>query len=269
MVTSFGESRPFIEYLLKHETLSSYPLVIFDCDYAKAPEYPCPAATDDVRDVLDYIFRHPEIYDLQRVTIGGFSAGGCMALGTSVQVGSELKKSIWPHSHATPSPHPIRAVIAFYPPTTWKRNHVVPTIPEGATFPGFLPTNDMMETFDAAYFFPPTLDVSPSAPSDMKRVKKLQQEPLLCPSLGDPKDFPQTIALITVEYDIFTHETEEFRKKIQREKGKDVCGWSVPKVGHAWDVMVLPGQVGFQDRARAYDLAAKVIARAGGVEVDI
>jgi acetyl esterase/lipase len=96
MVTSFGESRPFIEYLIKHESLSSCPLVIFDCDHAKAPEYPCPAAMDDVRDVLDCVFRHPEIYDLQRVTIEGFSAGACMALGTSVQVGSELRKSTWP-----------------------------------------------------------------------------------------------------------------------------------------------------------------------------
>jgi acetyl esterase/lipase len=264
----FGESRPFIEYLLQHETLASYPLAIFDCDYAKAPEHPCPASTDDARDVLNYVFQHSQIYDMQRVTIGGFSAGACIALGISAEVGSEVRQSTWKHPLPESSGHSIGAVIAVYPLTTPGKVRPAPPIPGGTKYPGLVLTKKIVDVFDAAYFFPPS-HISPSSPVDTQRVKALQQQPLISPGEADPKDISETVVLITAEYDTLAQEGEELRQKLKTAPGKMIYGWSTPKAAHNWDLVVLPGDYGFEERVQAYDLAAKVIARVGGVQVDI
>lgn len=49
--------------------------VVFNIDYAKAPEYPFPAALHEVRDVIASLSDDPDL-DLSKLSIGGFSAGG-------------------------------------------------------------------------------------------------------------------------------------------------------------------------------------------------
>lgn len=50
-----------------------------------APENPFPAAPDDVKDIIDYVVANAEGYfDTSRITIGGFSAGGTLALTAGV-----------------------------------------------------------------------------------------------------------------------------------------------------------------------------------------
>lgn len=258
--------RPFIEYLLNHDALAGYPLAVLDCDYAKAPEHPCPASTDDARDVLDYVFKNPSVYDSKRVTLGGFSAGGCMALGISAQVGLEAKTSSWPYS--TSPEHPIKGVIAYYPPINFKPR-VIPPVPEGKKFPGVILPPFLTEIFDGAYFYPPTLDTVPSSTQDRERVKELQQNPLISPANGRPEHFPDNVAIITCEYDTLTRDTEPLRRTLQQARANGVYGWTIPEVGHSWDNTVLPGQFGYEERNKAYDLTAKIIARAGGLDVDI
>jgi acetyl esterase/lipase len=80
--------------------------IVLDCDYAKGkwlskksdrpiltrtfyqfasgPEHPFPAAPSDVEDIISYVIANKDGYfDTSRVTIGGFSAGGTLALTAS------------------------------------------------------------------------------------------------------------------------------------------------------------------------------------------
>lgn len=257
---SYGESVPFVAHLLSHPLLESYPLVILDCDYAKSPEYPSPAATDDVRDVLEYAFARPEEFDLDRVTVGGFSAGATMSLGVCAAIGKEVRAGKPLGKQTLTSEHPVKAIIAFYPSVEWGSR---PEVQVPAGVPGLAVPQSLIDTFAAAYFYPP----GPlSEEEDMQRKDRQLHDPLLTPRWADPHNFPKSITLVTCEYDPLTAEAEDLRGEVMKpEYGKQVTGWMVKNVAHAWDVLVLPGQTGYEERLKAYDLAAKVIAKAGGL----
>ncbi|WFD35305.1 hypothetical protein MCUN1_002156 [Malassezia cuniculi] len=99
-------------YLLKRLGLDHYrcyviasrlKCVVLDCDYAKGPERLFPAASDDAEDALNYVFARPDKFDTSRVSVGGSSAGGSLALAMSMLFGRER----------------IKACFALYPPTKW------------------------------------------------------------------------------------------------------------------------------------------------------
>ncbi|CAG7849644.1 SubName: Full=Related to similarity to carboxylic ester hydrolases-Aspergillus niger {ECO:0000313/EMBL:CCA71315.1}; {ECO:0000313/EMBL:CCA71315.1}; {ECO:0000313/EMBL:CCA71315.1} [Serendipita indica DSM 11827] len=263
---SFGENGVFIKYLLDHPILSSYPLAILDCDYAKGPEYVCPAATDDARDVLEYVFMHPEVYDISRVTLGGFSAGGAISLGLSVTIGKEVRTGTW--SHPTTG-HPIKTVVAFYPVAKWWETPIAPRETAGLRqwLGGMFP-KDLESIFRNSYFFTPKLNHPKTSEEDDRRVIALMRQPLHSPGYGETKDFPDDIVIYTCENDHLTREAENLRQKLQAG-GKRVYGELVMGVYHSWDLEVRPGDVGYVERQKAYDVSAKAIARAGGVQVDI
>jgi acetyl esterase/lipase len=49
------------------------------------PEAPFPAAPDDVKDMIDHVVVNAQGYfDTSRITIGGFSSGGTLALTAGV-----------------------------------------------------------------------------------------------------------------------------------------------------------------------------------------
>lgn len=255
-----------ISHLVSHPLLENYPLVILDCDYAKAPEDPYPAATDDARDVLDYVFAHPEVYDLSRVTVGGSSAGGNLAMGISATVGKEARegKCMPEQSTGHPTDHPIKGLFAFYPPTEYdSRPDMNP--PPGVHAPGMARPKSLGDTFTTAYFFP---SGPLSTEEDAKRKQEQLQIPLVAPRWADIRDFPRIIGLVTCEYDPLTVETENLRAELmKKESGKDVSGWLVKNVRHGWDFYVLPGQPGYEERQKAYDLLAGFIANSGGVSI--
>lgn len=257
---------PFVAYLLAHPLLENYPLVILDCDYAKAPENPSPAPTDDVRDVLEYVFARPTEFDLSRVTVGGFSAGANMSLGVCATVGKEVRegKPFGKQPSDSSLEHPIKAIIAFYPPTEWESRVDVP-VPPGV--PGMPLPRSITDTFDGAYFYPP----GPlTAEEDAQRKERQLHTPLFTPRYADPRDLPKIITLVTCEYDTLTAEAENLRAELKKpEYGKEVNGWVTREVAHAWDVSTtLPGQPGYEQRQKAYDLAAKTIAKVGGIAVE-
>jgi len=93
----FGNSRYFNSLVA-----SKLKCYVIDSDYRKAPEYPFPFPLHDCHDVMSWIFSNAEgKFDLDRVSITGFSAGGNLALSTANVIGPER----------------IKAVVTFYPPT--------------------------------------------------------------------------------------------------------------------------------------------------------
>ena len=81
--------------------------IVLDADYAKGPKYPYPAAIDDALDVLSYVASQPHRFDLSKVTMGGFSAGANIAILAAL--------------HSANGPFPIKAIVAWYPPTNMNR----------------------------------------------------------------------------------------------------------------------------------------------------
>ncbi|WFC96120.1 hypothetical protein MBRA1_002776 [Malassezia brasiliensis] len=74
---------------------------VIDVAYRRAPWDRFPSAQDDCVDATAYVFANPSLYDSSRVTLGGSSAGGCMALVTA----------------ATFGPSKIKGVFSLYPVT--------------------------------------------------------------------------------------------------------------------------------------------------------
>ncbi|WFD27349.1 hypothetical protein MNAN1_002345 [Malassezia nana] len=93
----FGNSRYFNSLMA-----SKLQCYVIDTDYRKAPEYPFPYPLYDCRDTMSWIFANKEgRFDLDRVSVTGFSAGGNLALSTANTMGPER----------------IKSVVTFYPPT--------------------------------------------------------------------------------------------------------------------------------------------------------
>lgn len=63
--------------------------IVFDADYRKTPQHPFPASPQDALDVCYYVLAHPELYDAKRISLGGSSSGGNLALGAAASLGSE------------------------------------------------------------------------------------------------------------------------------------------------------------------------------------
>lgn len=80
--------------------------VVISISYRYAPKYPYPAAIDDVDAILRYLKDNATTKygaDPELITLSGFSAGGNLALATSMQ----------PEFHA-PSPFSIKAAVILY-----------------------------------------------------------------------------------------------------------------------------------------------------------
>jgi len=99
-----GADAGIFEHLLSSPAI---PLIILDVDYGHPPEYPFPAALDDVHAVISHVFDHPTTYDSSRLIVGGFNAGGNLAFGISILLGGKAGGSTYHH--------PLKAVCSMYP----------------------------------------------------------------------------------------------------------------------------------------------------------
>ncbi|KAJ5240342.1 carboxylesterase [Penicillium citrinum] len=50
--------------------------VVLDVNYCLAPEYPFPAALNDIEDTVRYVLDHPDEYQASQLSVSGFSSGG-------------------------------------------------------------------------------------------------------------------------------------------------------------------------------------------------
>ncbi|PVF93782.1 alpha/beta-hydrolase [Serendipita vermifera] len=257
MLAAQGQNGGLIRTILHSGNLATYPLTILDCSYALSPEWPCPADTEDARDSYDYVLQHPELYDASKVTMSGFSAGGTIALGLSVTLGAEARAK----EQTGPFQHPVKAVMTFYPRASWmensKEDNPIPSSAPGQGLP-----KGIQEAMHAARFFNhgPSLSIEEEA----KRIGDLQKLPAVSPIFAPTCDFPPIVAFYSAELDTLMGKTEELRERLIRDGGVELLGKCVKGVGHAWDLLARPGQIGYEDREEAYNEVGKTIARAGG-----
>jgi len=227
---------------LQSAVLGSTPLVILDSDYPHAPEYPFPAPIEDVASLVTYVQAHPDLYDSNKLLIGGFSAGANIALGVSTLLGEEAIRA--------GKPHPLQGVAAFYPPVNLADRHMNPEIvPPPHPIPGMIIPKQMADLFDACYFC-----YSPDPDGDKRK-------PYASPIFADVGTFPSKVLLITCEYDKLQASGEKFREKLKEGNGKmDVRGRGIEGVGHGWDSRIRKeGDPGWKERTETYDEVVKLI----------
>lgn len=227
-------------------------VVVVDGDYRKGPEYPFPAAVHDVIDTIRWVHSHPERFDISRIALSGFSAGGNLALVASAMSASSVKdgdqqtaSSQSGHFDGEQEPDlkdvSIKAVISYYPPTDIS---IDPPARKAPKAKDILPPG-VVSFFNACY-----------VPDE-----SLRKDRRISPLLGDLTVFPKTVAIFTCEGDTLCPEAEEFAHKIDDGSRKVVLR-RLKDVGHAWDKGVAKGSNDEKVRDEAYGETVKVLKEA-------
>jgi acetyl esterase/lipase len=117
---------------------------VIDLSYRLAPENPFPAGLEDVRDAIAYVLARPEVYDLDRIALSGFSAGAALMLGAC-----GLPSPSTPEG--TVVGNLVKKIVAVYPPADLSKKPGAKRAPEGGvgTIPPFL-----ARIFNEAYLPP-------------------------------------------------------------------------------------------------------------------
>ncbi|KAG2178970.1 hypothetical protein INT43_001817 [Umbelopsis isabellina] len=199
--------------------------VVFNIDYAKAPEYPFPAAIHDVRDVIASLSGDPDL-DLSKLSIGGFSAGGglaCAYILYCMQNDLPIPKLCLPTYGYLDASTPYSEILA-----------AVPEEVRAKSLPTFL-----MDLFRQSY----TTDydnylVSPVfAPDDMLAK------------------FPRTVVL-TGELDSLHVDADKFADRL-RENGVDVVHHVYEGAAHGW-THHREGEQNYNGKAKEESLALMI-----------
>jgi acetyl esterase/lipase len=237
-------------------------MTILDCTYALSLEYATPADIEDARDAYDYVLNNPDKYDSSRITCSGFSAGGTVALGLSVDIGAEVRNKAGEDTFI----HPIKAVMSFYPVVTWLGEFPEVGIPSGPKdWPGMAFPDFIVDMMLSAHFFSPTLDSTLSPEQEQERIKALKSLPRVSPAFADLHDFPPSVVIYTAEYDFLAETANELRGTLEKAGGKEVSGKMVMKAGHGWDLDARERTPRYGDRVEAYETCIRAIAKVGGL----
>ncbi|KZT53140.1 alpha/beta-hydrolase [Calocera cornea HHB12733] len=212
--------------------------IVLDCSYRVAPEHPFPAAYDDALAAVHWALANTGgEYDTRRLSVGGQSSGGNLALAVTAQ----LPKGS------------VCAVLAFYPSTDYTTTYAQKPRParenlkmeEGTV----LPIGQATLFRDSFQRSLPALGITLADP---------RLSPLFAPLANFP-DRGRTM-ILTCEYDRLDLEGQQMGDKL-REAGKDPLVVRVEGVGHAWDAAARGGEMG-RKRDEAWERAGEVLKHA-------
>jgi acetyl esterase/lipase len=201
---------------------------VLDASYALSPEYPFPAALEDVEDLVISVLEKPQEYDQRDIVLSGFSAGANLLLGVLADQKSQVPNE------------KIRAIITFYPPTDLSIMPEDKRAPDGS--PGSIPAA-------AATLFNGSYMPKGTDPKD----------PCISPRLADLGAFPDNILMITAGKDNLAGEGEDLARKCEDSGKKNVVMKRVEGVQHAWDKDAKEGTLEAGERDNAYALAVKFL----------
>ncbi|KAE8358159.1 Alpha/Beta hydrolase protein [Aspergillus caelatus] len=212
---------------------SHTPYTVFDVQYRIAPEHPFPAALEDAEDVLAYVRSRPEMYDLSRVGLSGFSAGGNLAT-----------------SLAANQKGPFRVLVAFYPVVDATRPLGERRAPEvgGWTLPGWF-----VRFCTVAY-----LSGGFEGRGGDVRISPIRR------AVGDSGGWRvERVLLVSAARDLLALELEELGGLLKKggngEFLNKVVVERVDGVGHAWDKVAKEGTVGWDKMMRVYGMVVDLL----------
>jgi acetyl esterase/lipase len=175
--------------------------VVVSITHRLAPEHPFPAAIDDVDATIAWIQDNAAERwgaDPALMTIGGFSAGGNLALAATQQ----------PRLQA-PSPTACRAVVIYYGPIDLRLSPEQKPRGQGMPPADKDPAAPLMPLFDAY-----------AAPARAKHM----DDPRLSPALAARETLPPRILLVVPSMDIVVAEQLDFADRINEEDRR--AGWA-------------------------------------------
>ncbi|KAL4813440.1 Alpha/Beta hydrolase protein [Aspergillus spinulosporus] len=247
---------------------------VIDVGYRLAPEHPFPCAIEDLVSVVHWVRSQPSRFDLSRVSIGGFSAGGNLA--ASVAVNSFPPGTFW-------------SLVLFYPVLDactsagmkvapsgygaeagkdgdgcWKgrRNRKKPPLGGMGSVPTF-----MMNIMEECYLRNVSayaelkensktkleLESESDRNATGKKREDILEDPRISPAYADANRFPMRCIFVTAEYDCLAREVEELAERIRvdgvEEERRTVVVHRVQGCGHQFDKNCKPDS----ERARVRD----------------
>ncbi|KZT53138.1 alpha/beta-hydrolase [Calocera cornea HHB12733] len=220
--------------LVAHEA-SCY---VVDAHYRMAPNHPWPAAYQDCRRVLEWVRANERgMFDTEKITIGGNSAGANLALAVA----------------GTAKEGELKGVVAFYPPVDFtvlysKKPPPPRTRVERAI--GIVIPPREADRFHAAY----QLDLPSQA---------MLADPRLSPRFAPPEKFPGDgcTMILSCEYDYLDREAREIAQVLEDAGREPVRVW-VKGMGHARDQLCDDGTEGARARDEMWRRAVEVIRHA-------
>ncbi|PWY68980.1 alpha/beta-hydrolase [Aspergillus sclerotioniger CBS 115572] len=198
---------------------------VLDVQYRLAPEHPFPAAINDAEDIVNWVLGRPTEFDISRVAISGFSAGGNIALATA--------STIFPKQT-------FSSVLAFYPivEAFVDPDALVAPDPNGRPIPSFI-----MRLFTQCYV-PPGFD---------------PRDPRISPGRANLDCFPQRVMIITAACDSLAVEAENLAARLRDSSGRKVVCERMKKCNHAWDKAVRPRTYEREATEHVYALAKAML----------
>ncbi|KAN0063063.1 hypothetical protein ACQY0O_004226 [Thecaphora frezii] len=200
LLPSLGQDVEFVT-----EGVRKTGAIFADADYRKAPAHPFPAQTNDAEDVVAYFLSKPSLYDTENITVGGFSAGGSLALGVSTRYGSSR----------------IRATTCVYPPADF--TIPIASLPLLCPKPrsGFPLPAWMSHLFNKCYILP-----------GVDRT-----DPRLSPVFADPADFPKHVFIACGNGDTLYDGGKRLIEKLKQDESIDADFLHLEAEGHGFDKM--------------------------------
>ncbi|KAI1325201.1 Alpha/Beta hydrolase protein [Xylariaceae sp. FL0255] len=214
-------------------------ILVIDADYRKGPENSAPAALYDAEDALTWVASRPEgfNFDLERVAVSGFSAGGSLAL-----VLASIRRAHFESLH-------IPIVVTIYPATDLTSGVAdVELSPEEAKANPLPPF--MHDLFRRCY----VPDPSPSA----------RKDPLVSPAYADPTSFPDNVVILTSGWDPLALEANDLAAKLDDGKRK-VVHRVLDNVPHIFDKGCKEDSNAWRQRDIAYGVAVEAVKDAFGL----
>ena len=224
MVPSLGSDVDFCALLASKGT------TVFDADYRKAPEFPFPAASHDVEDLVAYLHRHAADFDVQHLTLSGFSAGGGLAMTAAV----------------TQPQGTAAGVACFYSNPDMTRNYPAPddkSFDSGMVLPGWL-----RAFFYRCYVLPGQDRGDPRLSARFAKIERWPEHVFLACGMADS-----------------LHDAGKMLVEELKGNGhQDATFLSVEREAHGFDKRVKEGSATEHRRHVMYEQAVEMIGRAHG-----
>ncbi|KAL4988079.1 Alpha/Beta hydrolase protein [Aspergillus falconensis] len=255
---------------------------VIDVGYRLAPEHPFPCAIEDLVSVVHWVRSQPTRFNINKISIGGFSAGANIA--------ASVAANFFP-------PGTFWSLVLFYPvldacippgmkvaPSElgsgkgkdgdggWKGNGKKPPLGGMGSVPAF-----MMNIMEQCYLGNAIADAETKENAKTetetewkggsnatgKNGEDFLKDPRISPAYANASCFPMRCLFVTAEYDCLAREAEELAERIRvdgdGEEGRNVVVHRVQGCGHQFDKNCEPGSERAKVRDEAYGLVVDLL----------
>lgn len=233
VLPTFGNDDEFCRYIADHTDYT-----VIDVQYRLAPEHVFPAAFQDAEDAVKWVRSQPKRFDIDCLSLSGFSSGANIALAVSSSSG------LFSQENQNGKPDVFRAVLSFYGPTDLALETPDKTIAD--------PSNWIMRKIFPGFSRLCHKCLNPGVVNP--------EDPRMSPSFADPLNFPGNVLIITAAQCAFAIEGEKLATTLEAA-GKYVKSRRMDGCAHGWDKEALRGTSQCKAKDDAYVMAVEILQR--------